>query len=143
SRRSENADAHGQPGVPVVRFDPMMAMKMAGLLLALIGVGLTGCGEVATGAGSGAAASGAGGGSPACVPGKVVSCPCLGGGQGIQYCKADGSGFGLCNGCDAGSGGSSGTSGSGGAAGTTSSSSATSSSSTTSGGGGGSPIPCA
>lgn len=33
---------------------------------------------------------------PACTPGKQESCSCLGGAQGIQICKDDGSGLGKC-----------------------------------------------
>jgi hypothetical protein len=32
----------------------------------------------------------------ACTPGKQESCACLGGAQGVQICKADGSGLGKC-----------------------------------------------
>jgi len=49
---------------------------------------------------------------PDCVPGKVESCPCPAGGQGVQTCNTDGTAFGPCTGCSAG-----GSSGSGGAAG--------------------------
>jgi hypothetical protein len=31
-----------------------------------------------------------------CVPGRQVSCPCAGGGEGIQTCNADGASFGPC-----------------------------------------------
>jgi uncharacterized repeat protein (TIGR02543 family) len=37
------------------------------------------------------------GGTPgACVPGQQIACPCLGGSNGIQACKADGTGFDAC-----------------------------------------------
>ena len=48
-----------------------------------------------------------------CAPGKAESCPCIGGGQGVQKCNADGTGFGDCLGCAA-AGGAGGTGGAGG-----------------------------
>jgi len=42
------------------------------------------------------------GGPLACVPGMQVACTCLGGAQGVQICKSDGSGFEACLGCDGG-----------------------------------------
>jgi hypothetical protein len=33
----------------------------------------------------------------ACVPGKVESCPCTGGGQGVQTCNLEGDAFGPCD----------------------------------------------
>lgn len=36
----------------------------------------------------------------ACAPGQQVSCACPGGVEGVQLCAADGSGFGVCMGCD-------------------------------------------
>ncbi|MEI8259714.1 MAG: hypothetical protein WCJ30_28950, partial [Deltaproteobacteria bacterium] len=34
-----------------------------------------------------------------CDPGRVVTCPCVGGGSGTQSCRSDGSGYGECVGC--------------------------------------------
>lgn len=48
-------------------------------------------------------------GGQGCTPGKVESCPCPGGGMGVQACKDDGSGFGACE-CGAGGSGSGSTS---------------------------------
>lgn len=59
-------------------------------------------------------------GSPnGCVPGKQVTCPCQGSGQGVQICNADGLAYGACTGCgSSGSGGwASGGAGAGGASG--------------------------
>lgn len=41
-------------------------------------------------------ASEAGEGQSACVPGRVVSCPCVGAADGVQVCTDDGSAFGDC-----------------------------------------------
>ena len=53
-----------------------------------------------------------------CDPGKVVECPCPGGGKGVQTCKSSGAGYGDCTGCEGsdggGAGGSSGGAGEGG-----------------------------
>ncbi len=46
----------------------------------------------------------------ACVPGAQSSCACLGGPDGVQVCRPDGSGYEPCQGCDAGSGGEEGSS---------------------------------
>jgi hypothetical protein len=120
----------------------MAAMRAAGLLMAMVGAVLSGCGAGGGGAGgssssAGSTAGSTGGASP-CVPGAQSTCPCLGGKSGIQICKADGLGYDACQGCD-GSGGSGGgatstsTAGTGGTAtstGTATSSSVTSSAST-------------
>ena len=72
----------------------------------------------------GAAASfaGCGGGGDgdvtpgSCVPGMAVSCPCLGGSEGVQTCSSEGT-FSACM-CAAGTGGSGGSGGRGGSGGT-------------------------
>jgi hypothetical protein len=114
-----------------------MGMRKAGLLLAVVGAVLAGCGSNGGGTGgaggttsSSSSTSSSSGASP-CVPGMQVSCPCLGGKMGIQVCKADGSGYEACWGCDPGTGGAGGM---GGAPGTSSSSSTTGSSSSGMGG---------
>ena len=38
---------------------------------------------------------------PVCEAGKVIECPCAGGGQGVQTCAEDGSKWGECAGCSA------------------------------------------
>lgn len=35
--------------------------------------------------------------TPVCAPGIQVVCPCRGGGQGVQVCERDGSGYGACD----------------------------------------------
>ncbi len=86
--------------------------------------------------GSSTTGSGAGGSTAGCVPGAQVSCACLGGGDGVQVCSADGTSFGPCDcGPTSGAGGAGGasttqTSSSGGA--TTSTTAATTATSTTS-----------
>ena len=40
-----------------------------------------------------------------CTPGETQDCICLGGGQGIQTCRASGSSFGSCTGCSTGTDG--------------------------------------
>ena len=39
---------------------------------------------------------------PDCTPGAVQSCPCVGGGSGVQVCASNGKAWGPCNGCKAG-----------------------------------------
>ncbi len=58
---------------------------------------------------------------PSCTPGQVASCPCAGGGQGVQSCSAGGSGYGPCQCGGSSAGSSSGGSGSSGSSGGTSS----------------------
>ncbi len=53
--------------------------------------------------------------SQACVPGDVDTCPCPGGGEGVQTCADDGSRYGSCEGCGSGGGSGGGGSGQGGA----------------------------
>lgn len=53
----------------------------------------------------------------ACAPGKQESCACPGGGQGVQICRADGSGFEACAGCPDADGGAQDGSSAGGAGG--------------------------
>lgn len=85
-----------------------------------MGVGLLGtvggCTAESGDGGGGSGAGGAGGaggsgGQTACVPGATQACGCPGGGQGVQACLGDGSGF---SACDCGSGGAGGGGGSGG-----------------------------
>lgn len=45
------------------------------------------------------ASQGADGGG-ACAPGMQIACACPGGGEGVQVCLPDGSGFNVCDGCD-------------------------------------------
>ncbi len=42
---------------------------------------------------------------PVCTPGVQVTCACPGGREGAQACSADGSAWGACEGCPAGTGG--------------------------------------
>jgi hypothetical protein len=62
--------------------------------------------------------------TPACVPGEVSECPCLGGESGVQTCASDGASLGPCEcsvngvGGTTGEGGTSATGGTGGTAGT-------------------------
>ncbi len=65
-------------------------IALGGLVL-LAALALVGCGS---GAESPAAPK-------ACVPGSQITCACLGGGQGMQVCKSDGSSLGACQGCPA------------------------------------------
>jgi hypothetical protein len=69
------------------------------------------------GTSDGSGVGGADGGSPACTPGKQEACPCLGGAQGVQVCKYDGTGFSPCVCPDASAAGAGGDPGSGGTAG--------------------------
>jgi hypothetical protein len=95
---------------------------------AVLGVGslfaLLSCGDGSGGGGTG--------GSSPCVPGAQTACACPGGGDGVQICRADGSGFNTCEGCASGTGagstssGTTATTGSGGSSGTTNAASSSS-----------------
>jgi hypothetical protein len=39
-------------------------------------------------------------GKEGCVPGQQVTCPCAGGGTGVQVCNADGAAYGACGACE-------------------------------------------
>ena len=100
-----------------------------------LALAVAGCGEEgiyrteATGASGGTPGTGgagerggdASGGSPVapvCAAGRQVTCPCVGGGEGVQVCSADGSGWSACQCPDpTGSAGSDGSAGSAGVAG--------------------------
>lgn len=70
-------------------------------LLAFFGAVAVGCSGPGDGGDSGTTAAS---GPSACVPGEQKECPCLGGGQGVQVCAADGAGYEPCQ-CEEGSGG--------------------------------------
>lgn len=70
--------------------------------MVLAAVGFGACLGCADGVGRSSGSDGV----PACVPGQVVSCPCLGGAQGVQTCGMDGT-FDVCT-CPEGTGTSSG-----------------------------------
>ena len=53
-----------------------------------------------------------------CTPGEYQTCPCAGGGNGVQQCDTSGEFWGNCDGCGSETAGTGGTSGSGGTAGT-------------------------
>jgi len=65
----------------------MDGISFAGALVALV-AGFA-CGSTSGGAGA----------AQACVPGDQHACACPGGTAGAQDCDADGSGYGVCNGC--------------------------------------------
>jgi len=77
-------------------------------LAALIGVPML-CGVLACAAGTPAPTM-----SQACVPGEQKACACPGATDGVQVCADDGSRYGDCTGCAAGTGGKAGTTGAGG-----------------------------
>lgn len=61
--------------------------------------------------GSSSGANGGSGGSDAvCAPGQQVTCPCVGGVDGVQACNSDGSGYEPCQCPDEGVAGTAGTS---------------------------------
>jgi len=114
-------------------------MRMRWAYIAM-GALFAGCGDSNptsnAGSTSGSTVSGSSSGvSALCVPGQQLECACPGGGKGAQKCRADGTGFEACAGCESAgstSGGqsgatssssSSGSSGAGGAGSTSSSSS--------------------
>ncbi len=112
------------------------------LAFALAAASLLGCSggdPSVSGDGGGSTTAGSGGTTPmACIPGQQVQCACLGGADGIQVCRADGSGYDPCqcssatsSGGQAGAGGTTGLGGFGGTGGLNNTGGATTTSSGT------------
>src|SRR4051794_19081126 len=98
--------------------------RVIGVVIVAVGAVIHGCGGSGSdGFATGSSSSGSGGapanssssttassssGAMTCIPGDQKTCACpgqpAGGVQGAQVCAADGSGFGLCVGCDGATG---------------------------------------
>ncbi len=76
--------------------------KLALLVTSVAALPLSGCVSSpdatleADGAGGEGGGASTGSGEMVCVPGKVETCPCAGGGSGVQACNEDGTGFEAC-----------------------------------------------